>query len=113
MGIFSLLFFLPTGKQGRAREGAAAALAGRPRHGGGREGGGKEEGRTGNGFPSSILEEGPRREGSHGDGRRSALGGAAAALQGLAVAGARGKRKRATVGPFSLTHHGLGCSGVC
>jgi hypothetical protein len=70
MGIFALLFFLLTEKQGRAREGAAAALVGRPRHGGGREGRGKEEGRTGNGFPSSISEEGPRREGSHGGGRR-------------------------------------------
>ena len=106
MGIFALLFFLPNGKQGRAREGAAAALAGRSRHGGGREGGGKEEGCTGNGFPPSISEEGPRREGSHGGGRRSALGGAVVALQGLAAAGARGKRKRATVGSFSLTHHG-------
>ena len=74
---------------------------------------GKEEGCSGNGFPPSISEEGPRREGSHGGGRRSALAGAVTALQGLAAAGARGKRKRATVGSFSLTHHGLGCSGAC
>ena len=32
--------------------------------GGGREGGGKEEGRPGNRFPSSISEEGARREGA-------------------------------------------------
>ena len=38
--------------------------------GGGRVGGGKEEGCTGNGFPPTISEEGPRREGSHGGGRR-------------------------------------------
>ena len=61
----------------------------------------------------SISEEGPRREGSHGGGWRAALAGVVAALQGLAATGARGKRKRATVGSFSLTHHGLGCSGAC
>jgi len=72
--------------------------------GGGRVGGGKEEGCTGNGFPPSISEEGPRREGSHGGGRRSALAGAVAALQGLAVAGARGKGRGRRWDPFpSLT----------
>ena len=58
------LFLLPIGKQGRALEGPAAALAGRPRHGGGQEGGGKEEGRTGNGFLSSISEKGPAGRGA-------------------------------------------------
>ena len=47
-----------------------------------------------------------------GGGIRSATFGLGV-LQGLAAAGARGKRKRATVGSFSLTHHGLGCSGAC
>jgi len=45
------------------------AHAGRPGHGRGREGGGKEEGRTGNGLPSSISKEGPRREGATAAGK--------------------------------------------
>ena len=54
--------------------------------------------------PPSISEEGPRREGSHGGGRRSALAGAVAALQGLAAAGARGKGRGRRWYPFpSLT----------
>ena len=86
-----------------------AALGARRRPGRRGKGGGVH----GEWIRPSISEEGPHREGSHGGGRRSALAGAAVALQGLAAARARGKRKRATVGPFSLTHHGLGCIGAC
>ena len=44
---------------------------------------GKGGGAHGEWIPLLNFGGGPRREGSHGGGRRSALAGAAAALQGL------------------------------
>ena len=103
-GKIAPFFLLPTQNRG----GGALDAGGGPGHGGGRGKGEKGERAPGSRFPSPISEEGARKEGCHGGGRRPVLAGAAATLQGLAAAGARGKGRGNLGDSIPLTTSGWG-----
>ena len=74
---------------------------------------GKGGGAHGEWIPLLNFGGGPRREGSHGSGRRSALTGAAAALEVLAAAEAWGKERGRRWDSFPSLTMDWGCSGAC